>query len=187
MKEEMLNVADLLIKHKLSANQYFFLYLKHKNQEERLYTYLETVRKLSKEELFDLEERGFIVNANPSAEDYWADRFLVTPKFAKIVDPDLSTANEFWEAYPNFIYINGRRTSLKAIDKDSFLFLYADFVHKDPKLHARILKALRYQKGSGEVNMRIDKWFKAKLWESVEKELQDLQQVKHKIYGQQEI
>jgi hypothetical protein len=183
MKDETVELVDFLLAKKLTANQFVFLYLKHKGEDQRLYRYLETVRPLFKEEIFDLEERGFIINVN-SPSQYWADNYIVSNKFSKIIDPDVSLAEEFWNTYPGFCDINGSRAPLKGIAKDDFLHKYAVFVQKNSGVHQRIMQALRYQKGNDDVKMRIDRWFDAHTWESVE---QDLKKIKRTVYGQKEI
>lgn len=183
MKDESIELVDLLLKHKLTANQFVFLYLKLKNEDKRLYMYLETVRPLFKEEIFDLEERGLIVNIN-SPSQYWADNYIVSGKFAKAIEPDISLAEEFWNTYPGFCDINGNRAPLKGIGKEEFLDKYAKYVRRKADLHDRIMQALRYQKGKDEVKMRIDRWFDARTWESIE---QDLKKIKRTVYGQKEL
>lgn len=185
MKDTTLELVDTLLDLQLSANQYVFLYLKYKKDDVRLYKYLEKVRPLSQKEMDNLEERGLIVNVNKAPNDYLPDRYLVTQKFVKAIEPSLKPAEEFWDAYPGFTSINGTKAALKAISKDDFLFKYADLVKRDKELHQRIMRALRYMKGRDEVKMRIDKWIDSRMWETVESELEVLKQTA--IFGQKEI
>ena len=85
MKDYILELVDLFLRYKLSANQFIFMYLKVMKKDEQLYRYLETARPLSPKELHDLEERGFITNINPGANDYYADGFIVYDKFTRII------------------------------------------------------------------------------------------------------
>lgn len=180
MKDNILELVDLLLKHKLTANQFIFLYLKINNMDEKLYRYLETTRPLSKNELFDLEEKGFIVNINQSADDYWADGFVVSDRFIKAFEPNTILAEEFWDTFPGFFINQGFDNPLKTIPKKEFLFRYAAFVETDNKLHHRIMRALRFQKGKGEVKSRIERWFDNHTWEQIEEELD---QVRKKADG----
>jgi len=171
MKDEILQWINLLLKHRLTANQFVFIYLKVRQKDEALYRYLETTRPLSEKELHDLEKRGLIINANRSANDYWADQYLVADAFAEIIDPFLAMAEEFWNLYPNTPSHGKRKTLLKAVEKVEFLFNYAFAVMLDNRVHHSAMRALRYLLGKGEVSMRIDLWFENKKWETVEDEL----------------
>lgn len=184
MKEEILDIVESLLKLKLTANQFIFLYLKHKKKDEELYRYLDNVKALTQAEMFDLEERGFVVNINSNANEYWADRYLVTEKFVKAIELNLEKAEEFWDLYPGFCFIKTSKAPLKGINKDDFLHKYNAFIKKDDILHKRIMKALRYQKGKDEVKIRIDRWFDSCTWESVEEELTILNKA---VYGQREL
>lgn len=160
------------------------MYLKHIKADLQLYTYLEKIDKLQKKELYDLEERGFLINLNKNAQDYFADQWILTDKFSRLIDPEPLEAEQFWATYPGFALINGKRQTLKGIDKDDFLAEYTRKVSRVKGLHDRIMKALRYQKGMDEINIRIDKWFNAKTWESVEQAQQELRK---EVYGQREL
>jgi hypothetical protein len=181
MKQSILELVDVLLKHKLTANQFIFLYLKYINQDERLYRYLETTRPLSQGEINDLEEKGLILNINQSANDYWADGFIVSKKFIKALFPGHSQAEEFWDIYPAFHVENQRQIPLKGILKETFLNEYAELVSSENYLHDRIMRALRFQKGQQIINLRIDKWLLMKMWERVEAEIE---QIRKHIEGQ---
>jgi len=184
MNEYLQELVALFLKYKLSANQFIFMYLKLIKKDEHLYRYLETARPLSRNEINDLEERGFITNINTGANDYWADGYIVTDRFKKIMEPDRSLAEEFWNTYPGFGLINNQRAPLKGVSKSEFLQRYAMYVRNNEVLHERIMRALRFQKGKEEITIRIDRWFEAHTWESVE---QELEQIRKKVYGQDEI
>jgi len=181
MKELILVLVDMLLKYKLTANQFFFLSLKIYQLDEKLYKYLETTSPLSRNELFDLEERGFIINVNQSANDYWADGFIVSKKFVILINPSSLQAEEFWEIFPGFYEADQKRMPLKGIQKDSFLNRYASIVSSNPGLHERIMRALRYQKGREDIRLRIDSWVEAKTWERLE---QEIDQIRKKMNGQ---
>jgi hypothetical protein len=184
MKDDILDIVDILLKLRLTANQFLFMFLKHKKKDEQLYRYLQDVKALTENEMYDLEERGFIVNINSKANEYWADRYLVTQKFVKELEQDSEYAEEFWGVYPGFCLINTSKAPLKGINKDDFLNKYTSFVKKDELLHKRIMKSLRYQKGKDELKIRIDKWFDSRTWESVEEEISIMNR---KVYGQREL
>jgi len=171
MKDEILAWIKLLLKHGLTANQFVFIYLKVRQKDELLYRYLETTRPLSEKELNDLEEKGLIINANHNANDYWADRYLIADGFARIIDPYLKMAEEFWDLYPHMPLDGKVKTLLKSVEKVEFLFNYAFRVMLDDKIHPSAMRALRYLIGKSEVNQRIDHWFDQNRWRAVENEL----------------
>lgn len=176
MKDEISEWVNLLLKHRLTANQFIFLYLKVRHKDEALYRYLETTRALSAKELNELEERGLIINANVSANDYWADHYIVADGFAKIIDPFLQMAEEFWSLYPSMPLDGRRKTLLKSVDKIEFLFAYAFTVMLDNQIHASAMRALRYLIGKKEVNQRIDVWVEEKRWRTTEKEISSIRE-----------
>lgn len=176
MKDEISEWVNLLLKHRLTANQFIFLYLKVRHKDEALYRFLETTRALSEKELNELEERGFIINANVSANDYWADHYIVADGFAKIIDPFLRMAEDFWNLYPHMPLDGKRKTLLKAVDKIEFLFSYAFSVMLDNQVHASAMRALRYLIGKKEVNQRIEVWFEHKKWKTIEAEISSIRE-----------
>lgn len=181
MRDSILMLVDMLLKNKLTANQFIFMYLKIIKMDEKLYQYLETSNPLSRKELTILEERGFIVNVNPTVNDYWADGYLVTKRFHDAISPDHSYAEEFWETYPAFYNNNQKQLPLKNIAKHDFLNRYTMIVRSEADLHERIMRSLRYQKGVGEIMVRIDRWMDNCTWESIEQEIDHL---RRKINGQ---
>jgi len=181
MRDYILVLVDMLLKFKLTANQFIFLFLKVYQVDEKLYKYLETTRPLSRDELFDLEERGFIININQSANDYWADGYIVSKRFIIMLNPASLQAEEFWDTYPGFYQGEHQKLPLKGIQKDYFLNHYASTVLEVPNLHERIMRALRFQKGKEDIKQRIDTWFEAKTWERIE---QEIDQIRKKMNGQ---
>ncbi len=171
MKDDIIELVNLLLKHRMTANQFVFLYLKVRQKDETLYRYLETTRPLSEKELHDLEERGLIINLNRSANDYWADQYHVSEGFANIIDPYLRMAEDFWNLYPITQLDGKRKMLLKSVDKIEFLFSYAFAVMLDSQLHLSAMRALRYLIGKEQVHLRIDHWFEQQKWKSVESEL----------------
>lgn len=176
MKDVISEWVNLLLKHRLTANQFIFLYLKVRHKDEALYRYLETTRALSEKELNELEERGLIINANVSANDYWADQYIVAEGFVNIIDPYLHMAEDFWNLYPSMPLDGKRKTLLKPVDKIEFLFAYAFAVMLDNQIHAAAMRSLRYLIGKKEVNERIDRWFEDKKWQATEVEISSIRE-----------
>lgn len=159
-------LVEFLAKHRLTSDQLLFMFLIYSEEYSLLYQYCEQVKGLHPEEVQDLVRRGYLVNMNDKANQYWADSFIVTEKFtSEIYKHAEDAALEFWNTYPSPLYIEGRAYSTKGVDKEEFIELYMKKIGFSKRLHKRVMDTLAYAIREGTANMRIDKWFKGKPWE----------------------
>ena len=173
--EDPKQFVAFLAKHRLSSDQFLFMYLIYRELYTELYTYTEQVKGLHPEEIQDLIRRGYLKNENVSNE-YFADSFIVTEKFtSEIFKVAKEAALEFWNAYPPLLWVDGKRFSALAVDKEAFLEDYMEKIGFSRRLHSKVMKALNYGKELNAVNIRIDRWYKAKSWEQLEKEMNESQ------------
>jgi hypothetical protein len=164
--------VKVLALKKVTADQFLFLYLIHTNDYASLYRYINEVRKFKKEEIQDLEDRGYVINLGHNGT--YADNFMVTDKFLSgILLSDVNeAAQEFWDRYPSFAFFNGKRAPLKSCDKEKLFKLYADKVKYLLSEHSRILEALDYAVRNDLAQMSIVKWVASEQWIEVEKVFQ---------------
>ena len=64
MFEDLRAYTDLLVKHKITANQFLFLYLIHTQNFAILYELVHKGHGFSPEDIEDLEQRDLIINLN---------------------------------------------------------------------------------------------------------------------------
>ena len=81
---------------------------------------------------------------------------------------------EFFDAYPPFIYINGRMASIKNITKaglfsiDEFCFFYGRQLKLSSVKHERVMEALAYGKEHNLINYSILEFIASQKWNEIE-------------------
>lgn len=186
MIEDPKQFVEFLARHRLSSDQFLFMFLIYKENYTSLYIYTEQVKGLHPEEIQDLVRRGYLRNENSAPGDYFADSFIVTEKFTAVAFDmtNKDAATEFWDAYPPILYIDGKRFSATAVNKELFLEKYTKKIGYSKRLHKKVMAALTYGKQINAVNMGIEKWFQSEQWNQLEKEMNETGTVKR--YGDKE-
>lgn len=183
MIESVQDYLKLLSKYKITPNQYLFLVLVGTNDYASLYQYSTQVKKFSKSEIEDLQKRNFIVYEGNIEETIRVDMFTLSPKYEKIFRFSQDLGEEFWEKYPTFFFIDGRKIPAKSCNKEALLDKYNSYVKGNPEKHEKIIKALDYAIKSDLVNMGIEKWFTSEFWKDLEKEMQKSNGITRETYG----
>jgi len=163
---EILDKFDLLIKRKLSFNQFFYLYLIYSNRIATLYKYqTESKFPLTKDEINHLFDLGYITE---EWTDEYPDNANLTKKGKKVILEILGEKNQdnlelkkrFWvelyETYPKYWGIQKFvATGLKAIltldgkiieGAPAYADLYYKNINGDEKLHEEIIKKIEWAK-----------------------------------------
>jgi len=171
MIESTREYVNFLIEHKITPNQYLLCYLVASNDLPNAYTYVEKGLPFKVSEVQDLIQRGFLISS-PSDKETGVDSFTMSDENKAIfviinTDPGV----QFWEAYPPFMWLNGRKVPLKATSREDFESRYNKKVNKNLVRHRRIMRALTYAKSHNQVNMGIEKWFGAEMWVEIDREL----------------
>lgn len=169
-------------KHKINANQFLYLKLIYSNKFSELFDLWEIHRQKlwcmkSINELFDKQ----MVTKPWLIENELLDIVDITPIFRFALDelykdsPELVETvdgfDEFWNAYPNSMVINGVNMPLKVIkvkDRELFLTLYKTHSKLFPSNIIELLIAAK-NNNRAEVNMRIDNFLINKQYESLAK------------------
>jgi hypothetical protein len=165
-------LVDFLAKHRLSSDQFLFMFLIYTEDYTSLYKYTENVKGLMPQEIQDLVRRGYLINANRDPDQYWADSFVVTETFTSEIFKNANdAASEFWNTYPSVIYVDGRRFSGKTADKEEFFERYMKKIGYSNRRHSKVMSALKYGIDRNVITMGIDKWFKSEQWNQLEEEM----------------
>jgi len=176
--------VDFLAKHRITSDQFLFMFLIYREDYTSLYKYTEQVKGLHPDEILDLVRRGYMVNENVSNQ-YFADSFHITEKFtSEVFEFARDAAAEFWEAYPAFIFVQGKRFSTKNVNKEDFYDDYTKKVGHSLRLHKKVMAALKYGIEVSAINMGIGKWFDSQQWTELEKEMNT--RVRIEQYGDKE-
>lgn len=138
------------------------------------------IRAISVTMIADLIDRGFIERDIPNTKTFDLTDFVLTEKFAKefFFDKELHI-KELYDNYPNFTTINGNKIWLKVVDKESLADLYSKLINRDLELHSSIINKIRVN--SENLNMSIANFVKAKLWESLEDDVEEIEERTHRI------
>jgi hypothetical protein len=124
-------------------------------------------RAINAEMVISLVERGLIEQVIPSTKNtFQLDYFEVTDKLAKELFFEVDKhIDELYDAYPAFIVIDGRQAFLTAADRNLMSILYAKNIKRDINLHNEVIAKIKANEGN--INMKIENFIKAKLWEKL--------------------
>lgn len=153
--------VDAMIKLDLEPIQILFLQIIYERRHDLLYKIAKEGFIFPHAKLVELEEKGLVVNTNPSDKNVYADFYEVTDKFiAAYYTATMRDGEEFWSEYPAYINIDNKKIPAKGVNKEELVRWY--HLNVGTKYdHEKVLAALRYAKQNRLINMRIDKWLYA--------------------------
>tara|TARA_R100001510_G_C7640386_1_gene198085 strand:- start:256 stop:816 length:561 start_codon:yes stop_codon:yes gene_type:complete len=159
--------VNVLIELGISPSQCLFCQLIYEQRHDLLYKYGTEGRIFTTAALADLEEKGYIIDTNPSDRSKYADFYEVTDKFiSTFYTATPADGEEFWKSYPPFITIDGKKIPAKAVNKEELIKWYhrhIGAVHD----HKKVMAALKYAKDKRLISMRIDKWLQSAAFEDL--------------------
>lgn len=159
-----------MCEHKLSFAQYYYLMLVYYNDMSLIYQINHCQKPWSRKAILDLVDRGYLINENVDDRMYISDFSAVKSKCEPIFGPLAENGIEFWNAYPDNMYINGKRVSTKSCDKEALIARYNDKI--GPSKHNAVMRALEYCKQRDLIQMGIEKWFLSEQWEMIQDEME---------------
>ncbi len=178
MVESMKEYVKFLINEKITPNQYLICMFVGSKDWANAYQWTEHGLPFKRSEVEDLVRRGLIAPSQDPTEnglDSYSMPEDVKPRFI-IVNTDPGV--DFWEAYPPFMWIDGRKVPLKGTSRDDFEDKYNKRINGNLVRHRRIMRALNYAKAHNQVNIGIEKWFGGEMWVEILKEMDRFLQVK---------
>jgi len=160
--------VDYLCKHNISPEQFLFLYIIYENDYASLYKYVNENGGFELKSLEDLENRGYLINEGGS-DTSWADNYRVTNKFIKeLYNTDISTAyDEFFEAYPLQIYINGKKLPGRNATMKTRSF-YKKSIAPKRALHTKVMECLEWAVNNAQIHMGMERWLETEQWKTIE-------------------
>ena len=181
---ELDTILNIMTKYKLTADELLLVYLtflaqsengdpeKHKVYFKRWY---DGGGKERLRTLFNsLKEKGVIVkNYNPTSYD--CDEIQFNKNFlSQYWKLTGELGQELWNLYPDEIYINNMRHSLRNIgkrflDRSEFYFWYASTIKHSKDKHKKILNILEWAKSNNLIKTSIIDFVASQQWESFEK------------------
>lgn len=168
MKIDTKDLVFLLNKLNVSVSQFLFLLMIQERLYASLYSYEEKNAGFSREEINDLIEKGYITNVK-SDKDNYIDSYETTDKFRTefFTRDESAAAEEFWEMFPPYLSIDGRKIPTKTVDKEKFLAGYSKKIGKYSMLHNKVMEALDHALNNGMISMGIEKWYLSEQWNEV--------------------
>ena len=128
--------------------------------------------------LKSLQNKGVILASFKMPKEGETLKFTDIPINKNFVKRFIKESNqigkEFFDAYPPFIYINGRMASIKNITKaglfsiDEFCFFYGRQLKLSSVKHERVMEALEYGKEHNLINYSILEFIASQKWNEIE-------------------
>lgn len=128
--------------------------------------------------LKSLQNKGIILASFKMPKEGETLKFTDIPINKNFVKRFIKESNqigkEFFDAYPPFIYINGRMASIKNITKaglfsiDEFCFFYGRQLKLSSVKHERVMEALEYGKEHNLINYSILEFIASQKWNEIE-------------------
>ena len=174
------DVMKTCIQHRISVEQYFFMYLLsrrdfNKPEEESLARqYINRVKRFKLDDIKDLEDRGFIEDMNSPGQSF-PEFYILPPKiYEKFFFHEEDDGEELWLAYPAKFPLRDKGTEFLARtggDKHELLSIYRKRIKNSKKKHKFVMEQLEKYKRlvkSGKINgRRIAEFIKFELWDSI--------------------
>ncbi|MDC6350730.1 hypothetical protein PP178_04135 [Zeaxanthinibacter sp. PT1] len=167
--------GEFLLRHNLTRDQFYFIWLILYREYALLYRTVEEGEPFSKREILELVDRGFLINTNKDNKKFSADAFEVTDQFKELIfskDPSLMF-REFWEAYPNFLFIHSKKMPTKGCNMEELEERYINLIKSNVPLHNSIILAIDWAKFRGYLNTGIIKFFESRGWEQLHQEMKE--------------
>lgn len=128
--------------------------------------------------LKSLQNKGIILASFKMPKEGEILRYTDIPINKNFVKKFIKESNqigkEFFDAYPPFIYINGKMASIKNITKaglfsiDEFCFFYGRQLKLSSVKHERVMEALEYGKEHNLINYSILEFIASQKWNEIE-------------------
>ena len=157
----------------LTTTEYVFAYY-IKLQDYDAAKYILKNDNWTKDDLKFLFTKKVLKNLGPPGS-YDISKYRTTPTFDKFFESDDDASDkfdEFVDAYPRFIYIQGKRVAALNADMDE---LEAEYIKKvvNKKKHDEVMEALNWARDNHQIHMGIKLWFSSRQWLSIKEIMND--------------
>lgn len=185
MIADLKDYVSFLCKHKMTGDQFLFCCLIYERDIAGLYKIVQERGQFDKNEIRDLEDRGYVINSN-TGDEAFHDGYEITEKFIEeIYGQKSSMWEEILELYPQFIFFDNKRIPAQSADLDALRIIYSSKIQRNVKKHKEIMELLKYAVDNDLISMGIDKWIRGEQWKAIKAIKTD--KPKEKKYGEREI
>lgn len=180
-------LVPILVEHQITANQFLLMYLTHLKAFTEVYRLTNEGKSWTQEEIDDLIDRGLVHNFN-SGDNLYLDQLVISDDFVTEVfgSREVERGREFWEAYPDFIRLDGKLCSARNYPQDRFFSDYYKKIGYDPILHYEVVKAVNWGKRNHMISMGLVKFFETAQWETLIKLMNAEQSEQRVLPGERE-
>lgn len=169
MIENIKSFVNLLDELNVTSDQFLLMQLIYQQEYASLYRYATNNIGFNTQAIQDLLDKGYLKDTNSNSNTFNSDELEVTPKFSKLFAlNNKNNAQEFWNTYPPYIWINNTQVAARNIDYDRFIIYYQQSLGAKDEMHKRVMAALVYAKKHDLICMGISKWILSRQWEATE-------------------
>lgn len=173
MYRDVTRYVKFITKHKLTQEQFLFLYCLKFNEHEAMKIYkeafptdesiqLENRTMIGDANKKDLIDRGFIRQAGKNELD---TSYEITEKFnSAFLSSYFTAADEMWMAYPSYADIQGKKIPLCTMDRYQHAQLYTERIKFSVEEHLEVIKDIQYGKENGLISSSIENFVRGEVW-----------------------
>lgn len=171
-------VVEFCIKHKVKVEQYFFMWFilskswTRPHRESLVKLYLRQVGNFRIQDIEDLEERGFLENANTPPNTY-PELYFVKESISSEIFASDDAGEELWKKYPASFPLSdgGSFIARGGGDKDELIADYLVRINNSPSLHRFVISQIEVYKelvGKRQLNgYKLSDFIKMELWNTI--------------------
>jgi hypothetical protein len=154
----------ILRKFGISISQFYVLNCIHNNEKEAL-DYHAMLDSNFLEDLKILEGAELLEYDGDNSKPMLIDNYVLSQFFIDNFYLDIDKAGkEFYDAYPSYLEIDGRKVLTKKGDRDALMRMYCAGIGNDLEKHQQVLKALKIAEQQGSLNMAIRNFIESELY-----------------------
>jgi hypothetical protein len=170
-------IIEILNRYKINLDQLFILHCIALNDNESLAEYSKSIGVFDPELIMDLVNKDLLVREQiPNYGDIeFLDLYLTEKAKQELFVATQIAGVQLWNAYPDFIIINGTKTITKKggefngkyWDKQMLIELYCEKIGFDVELHKKIINTVKIADSNNMINFVIRSFIWDELWESL--------------------
>lgn len=176
---EINTILNILNTYNLTADELLVIYLTFLARDEEghpefFHKWFENGGKDKLRNIFEsLKEKG-IIHKDYNTTTYNPNDIEFNKNFMKSwVKNSGQMGMEFFDAYPSWVYINGKQVMLRNVAKkfdslEDFFFAYSSAIKHNPEEHKRVMELLQWGKDNDKIYYNICDFVISRSWNTLE-------------------
>lgn len=176
---EINTILNILSKNNLTADELLVIYLTFLAQDEEGHPeyfrkWFENGGNKQLREIFESLKSKGIIHKDYNPSEYNPNDIEFNKIFLKSwIKNSNELGMELFDAYPKYLYINGKLAPLRNISKkydslEDFCFAYASAIKHNPDKHNEIMKLLKWGIEHNKINFGLTEFVVSHKWEDLE-------------------